>query len=151
MPRSGKTASFILLPIISITLKKSKRSRVRIRLLRSPTLISICRRADLRSFSSKKARQFTGWRYVKFRRCNNFALPTFRAKTQRYRAGLVLAKELDLALPQILGPAVANPLVTGEVAGSSNDQARPRSIEERAGAGLSGMMLTFNDDVAVEI
>ena len=77
--------------------------------------------------------------------------PTIAAKAQRHRAGLVLAKEFDAARSQILRPVVADSFDRREIARRGNDQTRPHNIEKRPGAGISRVMLSFDDDVTVEI
>ena len=72
-------------------------------------------------------------------------------KPQYCCARLVLAKEFNAAFSQIFRPSVADSLVAREVARRGDDQARPSGVKKSIGAGLSGMMLTFNDDVALKI
>jgi hypothetical protein len=72
-------------------------------------------------------------------------------KPQYYCARLILAEELDAPSLQILYPCVADSLVTWEVARSGNDQTRLHGVEKRVRAGLSGMILTFNDDITAQI
>ena len=77
--------------------------------------------------------------------------PAIAAKAQRHSAGLVLAKEFDATRSQLLGPVVADSFVRRELERRSDDQARPHNIEERPGAGISRVMLSFDNDVTVEI
>lgn len=77
--------------------------------------------------------------------------PTVLTKAQCYGARFILAKEFNAAFPYVLHPGVADSLVAGEVPRSGDDQARPRGVEERIRAGFSGMMLPFDDDIALEI
>jgi len=72
-------------------------------------------------------------------------------KPQYYCARLILAEEFNAPFLQILHPRVADSLVTWEVARGGNDQTRPHGVEKRVRAGLSGMILTFNDDITAEI
>jgi len=77
--------------------------------------------------------------------------PTIPAKTQSDCSSLVLAEKLNAARSQVVGPLVANAFVFWKVARRRDDQSGPHGIKERTGAGLPGMMLSFDDDVAVEI
>ena len=60
-------------------------------------------------------------------------------------------KELDAARSYTFGPFVADSLVLRKIARTGNNQPRPDSVEKRVGAGLPGMVLPLNDNVAVQI
>ena len=77
--------------------------------------------------------------------------PTVLTKTQCHCARIILTKEFNAAFPEVLHPGVADSLVAGKVLRSGNDQARPRGVEECVGAGFSRVMLSLDDDVALQI
>src|SRR4030095_6635166 len=77
--------------------------------------------------------------------------PVVLTKAQCHCASLILPNEFNTAFPYVLHPGVADPLVAGEIPRSGDDQTWPRGVEERVRAGFSGMMLTFDDDIALEI
>jgi len=72
-------------------------------------------------------------------------------EAQGHRAGLVLAEKFNAALLQFFCPSVADSFVIGKIARTRDDQPRRRSIEKGFGAGFSGMVLAFNDDIAAKI
>src|SRR6266581_438328 len=72
-------------------------------------------------------------------------------EAQGHRAGLVLAEKFNAALLQFFCPSVADSLVIWKITRTRNDQPRRRSIKEGFGAGFSGMVLAFNDDIAAKM
>src|SRR5262249_8906676 len=78
-------------------------------------------------------------------------VPTVVTKAERHRAGLILTKEFNPAFLQFLGPRVIDSLVSGKITRSRNDQTRACSSKEAVRARLSGMMLSFDDDVAARV
>src|SRR5260370_27669204 len=77
--------------------------------------------------------------------------PTVLTKTQCHCARIILTKEFNAAFPEVLHPCVADSLVAGEVLRSGNDQTRPCGLEECIGTGFSRMMLSLDDDVALQL
>src|SRR5438067_7075983 len=72
-------------------------------------------------------------------------------EAQGHRAGLVLAEEFNATFLEFPGPSIADSFVIGKIARTRDDQPRRRSIEKGFGAGFSGMVLAFNDNVAAKI
>jgi len=72
-------------------------------------------------------------------------------EAQGHRAGLVLAEKFNASLLQFFCPSVADSLVIWKITRSRNDQTRLRNIKEGFGAGFSGMVLAFDDDIAAKI